>query len=195
MQDNALVTRAGFGPRCAAYLVDRALLWIALAFLRVPALAAALMGNGQFSARAVLFRYSALDLVCWGLGVLYFVLMTYHTGTTLGKKLMRLRVEGTEGAPLRFIDVLYRETVGRFLSGILCLGYLMILADRENRGFHDWLCGTRVVYDGVRFRQAPPARADGASGYSVPGAASPAGEAPLAAWYAPGAEGKEPPCS
>lgn len=173
-------TRASFGPRAAAYIIDRALLFAALLIVRGPAWLAALFGAGRLTARSFLFDHSALDVICWLLAAAYFVLMTYFTGGTLGKKVLRLQVEMADGSDLRFVDVIYRETVGRFLSGILCLGYLMALADREKRAFHDWLCGTRVVYAEVAFRakEAKPAPAE-AAGWS------PKTEAPVAAGWSP----------
>ena len=155
MQNNMEITQVGFGPRAAAFLADRLLLWLALGMIRIPAFFDTLFGSGAFSGRAVLFQYSALDVVCYVLSAVYFVLMTYYTGGTLGKKLMRLRVIRADGEPLRFIDVLYRETVGRFLSGILYIGYIMVLADKDHRALHDRLCGTYVVYDGVTISRRP----------------------------------------
>lgn len=168
MRDNEAI-RAGFGVRAAAFVIDRALLVIALGLVRFPVLIAALFGAGRLTARDFLFDYSALDVACWLLSAAYFVLMTYFTGATLGKKVMHIHVESGEGEALRFIDVLYRETVGRFLSGIMYIGYIMALADREKRAFHDWLCGTCVVYDEKLFRPAEaPAPESIDSGYSVP---------------------------
>lgn len=170
MPDKEL-TRAGFGPRAAAYIIDRALLFIALAIVRLPFSIASLLGANGLTAKSFLFQYSVLDVVCWLLVSAYFVLLTWFCGGTLGKLVMRLQVRRADGGAMRFIDILYRETVGRFLSGILCLGYIMALADKENRAFHDWLCGTCVVYDGVTI----PARgkkttASADYGWSVPAA-------------------------
>ncbi len=180
MLDNAEITRAGFGARAGAFIIDRALLLIALCAVRVPAMIAAMFGSTAFTAKSFLFDHSALDVVCWLLSAAYFVLLTYFTGSTLGKKVMHLRVERADGEALRFIDVLYRETVGRFLSGILYLGYLMVLVDKQKRAFHDWLCDTCVVYEDVRFRvrekNAPEAKN---YGYSLPDASADApAEAP-----------------
>ena len=72
--------------------------------------------------------------------------MTYFTGSTLGKKCLRLQVVSSEKENLSFWDVLYRETIGRYLSSLLGVGYLMMLLDREKRGLHDRLADTRVVY-------------------------------------------------
>ena len=142
-------TRAGFGVRAAAYIVDRAILLIPLLILRCVCGA---LSFGTPAGGGLLFDHTGADVLCWALSAAYFVLLTYFCGATLGKKVFRLRVEKREGGALRFIDVLYRETVGRYLSSILCLGYLMVLADREHRAFHDWLCACAVVYDGTSFR-------------------------------------------
>ena len=171
MRDTDL-TRAGFGPRAAAYLIDRALLLIGLGILRLPFAISSLLGWNTLTARNFLFRFSFVDVLCWVAVSAYFVLMTWFTGATLGKMVMRLRVRQADGEVPRFITVLYRETVGRFLSGILCLGYLMVLADRDKRGFHDWLCDTCVVYDGVTLRARGPAPAPENPGWSAPGAAN-----------------------
>lgn len=177
MRDNTVA--AGFGPRAAAYVIDRALLALALLAVRVPAWISAAFGGGTLTARDVLFGYNGLDILCWALSAVYFVLLTYFTGSTLGKKVLHLQVVSKKSDSLRFVDVLYRETVGRFLSGILFLGYLMVLADRQERAFHDWLCDTAVVYDDgsirPRRRKAANTAAEGGPapagyGYSVPGA-------------------------
>ena len=77
--------------------------------------------------------------------VAYFILMTYFTHSTLGKKLFRLEVVTLDGN-WTFINILYRETIGRFLSGIMSIGYLAILISSKKQGFHDMLCDTCVVY-------------------------------------------------
>ena len=193
MQDKDL-TRAGFAPRAAAYIVDRIIIFAGLCFLRAPFLIASLLGAGKVTAKDFLFDHSFLDVICWLAASAYLVLLTYYTGGTLGKKLMRLRVEKESGETLSLVDALYRETIGRFLSGILCIGYLMAIVDKRHRAFHDYLCDTRVIYDGVTFSQRARAAAPAAPSYSVPGEEtadpSPATEEPVAPaapyWSVPG---------
>jgi uncharacterized RDD family membrane protein YckC len=174
MQDKSK-SRAGFGPRLAAYAVDKLLVGLALLLVRIPAW---VVSFGQGSASPVLFDYTAADIVCYVLSAAYFVLLTYFTGGTLGKKVMGLHVEKSDGTALGFVDVLYRETVGRFLSGIACLGYIMILADRDKRGFHDWLCATCVCYNDKI--TDPPVKKDvpwtNPTDYPIPGREETAGE-------------------
>ena len=169
------VTRAGFGARAAAFIIDKAILFAALGIVRFP-----LHFIGPLASKDFLFRYSALDVLCWALAAAYFVALTYTGGATLGKRVMHLRVEKEDGSRPGFVDVLYRETVGRFLSGILCIGYLMVLADRKKRAFHDYLCDSCVVYSEVTFRTR--GKAPGWTPAGPP--AAPAAEIP--AWSVPG---------
>ena len=123
---------AGFFVRLTAFLIDMIIVSVALAVILV---------------RNFVFQYSIVDIVCYLLTVLYFVLMTYYTGATLGKKLFQLRVVSTEDRKMTFFEVLYRESIGRFLSGVIMnLGYLLILAQKEHRGIHDLLADTSVIY-------------------------------------------------
>ena len=49
---------------------------------------------------------------------------------------------------LTLLNVIYRESIGRYLSKILLFaGYIAVGIDSKKRGFHDMLCDTRVVYD------------------------------------------------
>lgn len=169
MQDKTVAIRAGFGPRAAAFLIDRLLLVLALLIVRIPAL---FSGGGT----AILFRFTAVDIVCYVLASVYFILLTHFTGSTLGKKVMGLRVEKEDGSKPSAVDVIYRETIGRYLSGILNLGYLMALADSRHRAFHDYVCDTRVVYDEKVMHPRPRTEPEKNGDYTVPGEAPEAEE-------------------
>lgn len=166
MLDNDTAVRAGFGPRAAAFLLDRLLLVLALLAVRIPAWISGLSTGGH---SAVFFEFTVPDILCYVLMSVYFVLLTYFTGSTLGKKVMGLHVEKEDGTKPSLLDVIYRETIGRYLSGILCLGYLMILADGRNRAFHDYVCDTRVVYNDRVAAPAPPKAPERNTDYTVPG--------------------------
>ena len=165
MLDNDTAVRAGFGPRAAAFLLDRLLLALALLAVRIPAWISGLSTGGH---SAVFFEFTAPDILCYVLMSVYFILLTYFTGRTLGKKVMGLRVEKEDGAKPSLPDVIYRETIGRYLSGILYWGYLMALADSRHRAFHDYICDTRVVFNHrAEAAEAPEPNTD----YTVPGEA------------------------
>lgn len=135
---------AGFWPRAAAYLIDRfivALVCFAMKFSTLISEVAS--GSGSYE---VLFGFTMVDIMCYAAGALYFTLATYKNGHTVGKFLMRLTVITEDGTQLSFFRALYRETVGRFLTGICCIGYIVAASDEQKRGFHDRLSDTRVVY-------------------------------------------------
>lgn len=147
-QDNTKTFYAGFGARLSAYLIDSLLVGIALLVVRIPVFIACLFGSSDLITTSVLFEFSVFDIVIYVLSVLYFALMTYYSGSTLGKKLLNLKVVSAKDEKLTFINVLYRETIGRYLSGIVIfIGYFMIAIDDQKRGLHDILCDTRVVYN------------------------------------------------
>lgn len=138
---------AGFFVRLAAFIVDSLIVGMALLIIKVPFWFATL-GTDNILNRDFIFQYSALDIVFYLLKVCYFVLLTYYTGATLGKKLFHLRVIGSMEEKPSFFDILFRESVGRFLSKvILCVGYIMVGADKKKRGLHDMLSDTSVVYE------------------------------------------------
>ena len=56
-----------------------------------------------------------------------------------------LRVETTEGEPLVFAQAFLRSVGGLLQFLPAGLGYLLILANSEHRGWNDRLAGTRVV--------------------------------------------------
>ncbi len=138
---------AGFFVRLAAYVVDMLIVGLALLSVRIPRLVLLLADPDNVMVKKFIFNYSVLDIVIYVLTILYFILMTYYTGSTLGKKLFQLKVVSAQNQKLTLFEVVYRETIGRFLSSvILNLGYLMIVIDGEKRGVHDMLSDTRVIY-------------------------------------------------
>lgn len=57
-----------------------------------------------------------------------------------------MRVYKTGGEPAGFGTMLVRETVGKFISGLVFSpGYLWIIFDREHQGWHDKIAGTVVL--------------------------------------------------
>ena len=143
---NQAVTKAGFFPRLGAYLVDSCILGIVLFCLKIPVAFMELAFPDAFIFGNVLFHYDIFDIFFYLLILLYFVLTTSITGTTIGKRAFNLTVVDKEGRNLTFWNALYRESVGRFLSGIFYFGYIMIFIDKNNRAFHDYLCDSSVVY-------------------------------------------------
>ena len=140
---------AGFWVRLAAYVIDSIIVAVVLLVVRLIWIGVGAIISGTILDGNVLFQYSLKDIVLYIFKVMYFVLLTWCTGTTIGKRLMNLKVVSADrNEKLSFVNVLYRETVGRFLCGIsIWIGYIIVGIDKEKRGFHDMLCDTRVVYE------------------------------------------------
>ena len=138
---------AGFFVRLVAYAIDSMLAALLVSVVKLPLSIAASAGAGFLKANFI-FHYSLLDVLGYIGVAAYFVLLTYFAHGTPGKLLFRLRVV-TVDREWTFLNILYRETVGRFLSSLLCIGYLAIIVTEKKQGFHDMLSDTYVVYAGM----------------------------------------------
>lgn len=138
---------AGFFVRLAAYLLDSVIVGAALLIVRIPFWISSIASPDNFVVRDLIFSYSIADIVLYILGVLYFIILTYKTGATVGKKMLHLRVISAEDRKMTLFEVTYRETVGRFLSALVAnVGYLMIGIHKDKKGLHDLLSDTKVIY-------------------------------------------------
>lgn len=135
---------AGFFVRLVAYLIDSLLATIAVAIVKMPLSFMSLAGVDALKVN-FLFQYSILDVFTYIGVVAYFTLLTYYTHSTPGKMLMHLEVVTTK-EEWTFLNILYRESIGRFLSSLLCIGYIAVAVQDKKQGFHDMLCDTYVVY-------------------------------------------------
>lgn len=70
----------------------------------------------------------------------------YAKAASIGKKILGLQVVSSlDGKPLGFWRMLYRECIVKQASSVLMLGYIWILVDERNRGWHDKIMDTYVV--------------------------------------------------
>lgn len=129
-------------------MIDSLIVFFGLLMIRLFLSGVMSVAKGTVLGGNLLFQYNLKDIVLYILEALYFILFTYYTGTTLGKKAMNLKVVRADGEEkLSLLTVVYRETIGRFLCSVIAgIGYLMIGIDSEKRGLHDILCDTRVIY-------------------------------------------------
>lgn len=138
---------AGFFVRLIAFVIDSLIAAIAVSAVTTP-LSFAASGGADFLKANLIFHYSFLDVLNYVGVAVYFVLLTYFTHSTPGKAAMRLEVITVE-KEWTIWNVIYRETVGRFFSSLLCIGYFAVLVSHKKQAFHDMLCDTYVVYKGV----------------------------------------------
>ncbi len=159
---------AGFGVRWIAYLIDCLIVGLATAVLTLPITIVRLMNWNSFWNRQVLFQFTAYAILTYCIRAVYFVICTYAFQCTLGKRLLRIHVETKDGEKLTFVNALFRETVGRFLSGILYIGYLIALAGRDHLALHDMICDTRVRYTGLTELIPAPDVTDAQTAFQTP---------------------------
>lgn len=77
---------------------------------------------------------------------LYFMILTWKNGETLGKKWLKIKVVSTNGAKLTLMQTFLREVIGKWLSGaVMNVGYLWALWDKDRQTWHDKIAGTYVV--------------------------------------------------
>lgn len=138
---------AGFFVRLAAYLLDSLIVGAALLVVKIPFWITSLVNPENIMARDFIFSYSVQDIVLYVIGVTYFIVLTYKNGATIGKKVLHLKVVSVEDRELTLFEIIYRETVGRFLSALIVnIGYFMVGVQENKRGLHDILSDTKVIY-------------------------------------------------
>lgn len=131
----------GVFPRAAALIIDRALLFVLLLAVRLPAW----WGDNGLSL-PVLFEFTLSEVICALVSILYFTLFTWRSGATPGKRAMNLQVVREDGETLSFLNALYRESIGRYLSSLFGIGYFLAAVDSRKQALHDMICDTLVVY-------------------------------------------------
>lgn len=68
--------------------------------------------------------------------------------TTLGKRLIKIKITSSSGEEPTITQIILRETIGKMISGsFLSLGYLWALWDPNKQTWHDKIAGTLVIKD------------------------------------------------
>ncbi len=139
---------AGFWVRAVAFLFDSLIIGAGILIVRFTLASPLSLLSGTILGGNLLFTYSLTDILSYLLWVSYYILLIYFTGTTPGKRLMNIRVidkSGSEKLPL--LNVIYRETIGKFLSAFFIgIGFLMTAVTKQKTALHDLLADTRVIY-------------------------------------------------
>ncbi|MCR5624631.1 MAG: RDD family protein [Lachnospiraceae bacterium] len=147
MQNNFEKVYAGFFVRLAAYTIDSLIMFVILFTFRFARFVAKFSNPDSLYVKDLVFKYSLSDLIIIGITLIYFVLMTYFCGGTIGKMLLKIKVVSKEDRRPTFVEILYRESVGKFLSSVIFyIGYLMMGASDEKKALHDIMSDTRVIY-------------------------------------------------
>lgn len=133
---------AGFWIRAVAALFD-SLVSSALQF----GMAFALGTITELSGSATLPMVQMLIMLFSTLaGIFYYVFFTGYSGQTPGKMLLRIKVVRLDNTQVSYGQAFIRETIGKFISGIvLGIGYLMVALRSDKRALHDLMADTKVI--------------------------------------------------
>ncbi len=134
---------AGVGQRLASYLMDGVVLsviYIALMFLFGVRIEEVAMRGGDFST-----TFSAAYVLMAAIAIGYYTYF-FGKGQTPGMKLVEIKLIRADGIhPVGYKKGFFRW-VGMEISGmVFLLGYIWILIDKKNQGWHDKIAGTYVV--------------------------------------------------
>ena len=153
---NSEVKYAGFWIRWVALIVDNFIVSVAM-FIFIFAMVSIWGLSGL--AKDVSSVFGVLSKVI-GFGIpfvillsflipwIYFIVMTNKKGATLGKKILGLKVVSETGEKLSLGKIILRETIGKFVSGLIfSIGFLMAAFTEKKQGLHDKMAGSLVVYE------------------------------------------------
>ncbi|MFS0822401.1 RDD family protein [Bacillus sp. 1P02SD] len=90
--------------------------------------------------------YSATSIATAVVFYLYFVLMTKFFNQTLGKMVFGIKVVSLDGKDLSWMTVLFREFIGRYISKLFFIGYIIVAFLPKKQGIHDLLSDTTVIH-------------------------------------------------
>ncbi len=151
---------AGFTIRTVAFFVDGALIstfvvlimW-GLSYLTpliyLPPLTADILLNPLSFALAILSKQSVTVLIGGLMWLIYFFILRCFfgitTGQTPGKQLFGLLEVDQQGDRLRPKRAIWRAIATTLIGAFYGLGILWVAFSEVNRGWHDFLSGSRVI--------------------------------------------------
>jgi uncharacterized RDD family membrane protein YckC len=142
-QAAAPVRYVGLATRAIAFTLDAAVIDFAALLVGIGASLILSLLHITGDLKTILTVVGAAAYILWSVG--YFVVFWSTTGQTPGARIMQIRVQTADGAPLKPRRALVR-CAGVILGAIpLFAGYVRILFDPRRRGFQDRLAGTVVV--------------------------------------------------
>ncbi len=139
IKEPGLVVKAGFFRRLAALAID----WLILSAIADIMRFAYRFGSDGDPGMIHLDAAMGLSAVLF---ILYFTLLTGEGGQTLGKMLLKIKVQGMDGSSIGFGRAFIR-TLGYIVSSFFMtfLGFFWALWDKNNQTWHDKIAGTVVV--------------------------------------------------
>jgi uncharacterized RDD family membrane protein YckC len=133
--------QAGFGLRYGAWMFDFLITLIAM--MSFTFLVTAVSHKSVVGSNEDLLIVAGLTLL---LLLLNFVVLAGLNGQTAGMRILGIRIARVDGKPFGIKDAFLRHIIGYPLSmAIFFLGFLWMVWDPRQQGWHDKLAGTIVV--------------------------------------------------
>ncbi len=131
---------AGFWIRLLAYLVDGII--VSCIEFPIDRMIGVDFNKMEFNAPTI-----ASLLVSFTVIFLYYGWFYKNKGATPGKILMGLRVVNkNNGKNLGFVRAFFRETLGKFCSGVIIfIGFIMVAFRADKMALHDLIFDTQVL--------------------------------------------------
>jgi uncharacterized RDD family membrane protein YckC len=139
---NALeVKYAGFWMRFWAYLLDLLVIGSLNGIVVYPIFRALNLSLNDAN------MFAPVSIVTAIIFYAYFVLMTRFFGQTLGKMVFGLRVISLQNQSLSWGAIIFREWIGRFISGTIIILYVVVGFLPKKQGIHDLFADTTVIHE------------------------------------------------
>jgi len=134
---------AGFWTRLWAYTIDLIVLSAISGIIIKPVFRIA----GWEITNPSFFLFSPYKVTVLLLLLVYFTAMTKYLQQTVGKMIMGIRVAPKDGGQLTWGAVIFREVIGRFISKMLLIPYLLVLFMPKKEALHDLFADTIVEHE------------------------------------------------
>lgn len=137
---NALVgsfEQAGFALRLGAFMLDLILLLLLMLFIT-------LIATNFINYQAIINKIGLVIIMAvW---IYNFLILASIRGQTIGKQLVGIRIISLDQSRAKVSQIIIRHTFGYFIATIaFALGFLWLLWDKKQQGWHDKLAKTLVI--------------------------------------------------
>ena len=136
---------AGFWIRVLAAIIDGVILWIL--GLGIGAFFSNPQDVGPILTPSDVWRVMERALMSTEslMGTLYSIILVGAAGGTVGKLVLGLHIVRVDGRKVGYGRAFARYLASTLSALCLGLGYLWIVFNKDKRGWHDYLCDTKVV--------------------------------------------------
>jgi len=134
---------AGFWIRFWAYSIDLIVLYAISGLLIKPVFRM----MGLAISNPIFLFFTPYKITALILFFAYFIFMTKYFQQTVGKMIMGIKVVSQKGVNLSWSTLIFREVIGRFISKVLLIPYLLVIFMPKKEALHDLFADTLVVHE------------------------------------------------